>query len=108
MISLDATEDLGVADGEIDADDGEEQEGPLAPGGDLKLPSSDDEGQDTSDEEIEVSKEQNFDSELREEEDDDDDVYLTANALKLGGITIRAANFTSFATKLELRTFPIP
>jgi hypothetical protein len=103
-LSAEPTEDLGLEDAD---NDGSDDESPLAaaPGGAEPLSSSsDDEGEDMSDEEMEGSDEQS--SELSN--DEDGDVYLTANVYRSGQITINVDNFTSFATKLGLKKFPVP
>ena len=111
-LSAEPTEDLGLDQLEDADNDGSDDESPLAPvlGGDQTSASSsdDEEGEDTSDEEMEESDERNSDSELKEDEDDDGDgVCLTANIHEGGNITANVANFTAFATKLELKKFPV-
>jgi hypothetical protein len=106
--SAEPTENLGLDQLE-DADN--DDESPLADGGDQTLSSSsDDEAEDASDEEMEESDDQNSDaeegSENEDDDDDSDDVYLTANVYGTS-ITVPAASVTEFAKEMEVDQFPI-
>ena len=104
-LSAEPTEDLGLEDADNDGGDDESLLAHVPESQQALSSSSDDEGDHTSDEEMEESGEQTSDSELSED-DEEVDVYLTAKVTQ-STISVNAANFNAFAKELRINRFPV-